>query len=443
MNFPKNFHFGSATSAYQVEGAVNEDGRGPSIWDDFCATPSNIRDGSDGRVACDHYHRYADDIARMAEMGFNAYRFSVAWPRILPEGRGRINPAGLAFYDRLVDGLLAKGIAPYLTLYHWDLPSPLQAQGGWGNRETAWAFAEYAEVIGRHFGDRVHAYATLNEPRCAAFVGHYEGRHAPGATDLRLTLQVAHHLMLAHGAAVQRLRAHTQTAKVGIVLDMKPYHPANDHPLTARAAEMGGGIFNRWLLDVLFKGHYPADVWEGFGPLVPHVEADDYALIQQPLDNLGINYYTRALVEYDPELPFPHAREVRNEGAIYSTMNWEFYPEGLEEILGWIHRTYGVKELYIAENGVALADEVVDGRVHDPLRTQYYQTHLAAVSRAITQGVPLTGYLAWSLMDNFEWGQGYLQRFGLWHVDYATQERILKDSAHWYADFIKTDRGKR
>jgi beta-glucosidase len=439
--FPPQFRFGAATSAYQIEGAVAEDGRGPSWWDTFSHTPGLIRDASTGDVACDHYHRWQDDLDLMQGLNLQAYRFSVAWPRVLPEGRGRLNPAGLDFYERLVDGLLARGITPYATLYHWDLPQPLADAGGWQVRETADAFAEFSVQVMRRLGDRVARWATLNEPRCSAYVGHLEGRHAPGWTDLGATLKAAHHLLLAHGRAMQALRAERADASLGIVLDVKPFTaaaPGAEHEAAVRRAD---GVFNRWFLDPLFKGRYPDDIAADYAAVMPPVAAGDMALISQPIDHLGINYYTRGHVLHAPELRYPHAAEQRVPGAHYSTMEWEDFPEGLRSMLTRLHREYAPKAIYVAENGAAEPDVVdADGRCRDTARMNYLAGHLAACAEAIAEGAPLDAYLAWSFMDNFEWGRGYTQRFGLVHVDYATQRRTPKDSALALRDFIAARR---
>jgi len=439
-DFPRDFHFGAATSAYQVEGAVYEDGRGPSMWDSFARHSGSIADASTGDVACDHYHRMEDDVALMRRLGHTAYRFSVAWPRVLPLGRGAVNHKGLDFYDRLVDQLLEKGIAPYATLYHWDLPLALHDQGGWLQRDTCHAFAEFAGVVARSLGDRVHSYATLNEPRCSATVGYLEGRHAPGLMDRRKALLAAHHLMLAHGMALPVLRSFTTTAKIGVVLDVKPYYPADKLAATAQAVCRADGVFNRWFLDPLLLGRYPQDIWEAEGACVPQLSAaaleHDLRTIAQPIDSLGLNYYTRGVVVHEPARPFPHVREVPVEGAQHTTMGWEIYPQGLYDMLVRIARDYPALDLFIAENGAALRDTVADGAVHDPVRVQYLQSHLGAVARARQDGVPLSAYIAWSLLDNFEWGKGYTQRFGLCHVDYATQVRTPKASALWLRDFV-------
>lgn len=439
--FPARFHFGAATSSYQIEGAVAEDGRGPSWWDRFAHTSGNIADGGSGDMACDHYHRVDEDIALMRSLNLNAYRFSVAWPRVLPGGTGAVNPRGLDFYDRLVDRLLAAGLAPYATLYHWDLPLPLAERGGWLNRDTAKAFADYAGVVAQRLGDRVHSYATLNEPRCSAIVGYQEGRHAPGERDRGKALTAAHHLLLAHGLAMPVLRAATRTAKLGIVLDVKPYVPADAGEASVQAARHADGVFNRWFTEPLFRGTYPADVWEGYGPHVPDVRVGDMSQISQPIDSLGINYYTRGVVRGDATRPFPHAVDVPQPDSRYTAMGWEVAPQGLHDILVRLHADYGLKDLYVAENGAAFDDVLLPGPVvHDPERREYHAAHLEAAGRALAAGVPLSGYMAWSLLDNFEWGWGYTRRFGIVHVDYPTQRRTPKSSALWYRDFIAAQR---
>ena len=435
--FPPGFLFGAATSAYQIEGAVAADGRGPCWWDTFAHTRGRVTDGSNADIACDHYRRWQEDVGWMQQLGLGAYRFSIGWPRVLPEGRGRVNPAGLDFYERLVDSLLERGIAPYVTLYHWDLPQTLADAGGWQVRETATAFAEYAALMMRRLGDRVVRWSTLNEPRCAAWVGHLEGRHAPGLRDLRATLAAAHHLLLAHGLAVQAMRAERPEASLGIVLDVKPFTAAAfgaEHDDAVRRAD---GVFNRWFLDPLFRGAYPHDIVDELAAYMPQVHAGDLAIIARPIDHLGLNYYTRGHVRYDPTRPHPHTSEVPVPGAHYSTMGWEDWPEGLARMLRRIHRDYAPKALYVAENGAAEPDVVdTDEHIRDSARTRYFAGHLQACAQALSEGVPLDAYFAWSLMDNFEWGRGLTQRFGLLHVDFQTLQRRPKDSALAYRDFI-------
>lgn len=434
--FPESFLFGAATSAYQIEGASQTDGRGASIWDEFCSKPGNIADASNGDIACDHYHRFKQDVSLMRELNLQAYRFSIAWPRIQPNGKGPVNKNGLVFYDRLLDQLLANNITPYCTLYHWDLPLALGHNGGWLNRDTAYRFADYAHIIGQHFGDRIPVFATLNEPRCATFVGHLEGRHAPGLKDLSCALKAAHHMMLAHGLGIQALRDTTH-AKLGVVLDLKPYHAIDDRSDNQQAAQNGDGIFNHWFADPMFGYGYPKDIVAGFGDSMPKYDEKDLDIIAQPIDSLGINYYTRSLTQYDPKLPFPSAREVHNPKARYSDMGWEVYPQGLTEMLTRFHQRYQVNDYYIAENGGAFPDRYMEnGQVIDKDRIDYMQAHLESVTAALAQGVPISAYLAWSFMDNFEWGLGYTKRFGIVHVDYPTQTRTPKASALWYRDFI-------
>jgi beta-glucosidase len=436
--FPANFQFGAATSAYQIEGGVELDGRGPSWWDRFAHEPDRIRDGSHGDIACDHYRRWEQDLDLMQQLHLQTYRFSIAWPRVLPQGRGRLNPAGLDFYERLVDGLLARDIAPAITLYHWDLPLALADAGGWQSRDTAAAFADYARLVMQRLGDRVSRWATLNEPRCCAWVGHYEGRHAPGLQrDLPATPAAAHHQLLGHGLAVQAMRAERPASRLGLVLDLKPHQPASQHADDLAAAWRGDGVFNRWFLDPLFRASYPADIAAAFAEAMPTLQAGDLATIATPIDELGINYYTRAVVAHAPALPYPSLAEQRVAGSHYSTMDWEDCPDGLLQTLLRVQRDYAPKAIYIAENGAAEPDRLdADGRVRDPARQRYLRGHVAACAQAIQQGVPLQAFFAWSLMDNFEWGRGYTQRFGLVHVDYATQRRTPKDAALDYAGFI-------
>ncbi len=425
-DFPEHFVFGVATSAYQIEGAVHADGRGPSIWDTFCQEPGRIQDGSGGDVACDHYHLWQGDLDLIRELGVSAYRFSVAWPRVQPDGRGAVNAAGLDFYERLVDGLLARGVEPYLTLYHWDLPQPLQDAGGWVNRETAHRFAEYAGVVARRLGDRVKSYATLNEPWCSSILSYQIGEHAPGLRDRKLALAAAHHLLLGHGEAVKALRG-AVNAEVGIVLNLTPAYPATDDPGDLAAARHFDGTFNRWFLGPVLRGEYPADVWEAYGEDVPGVQDGDLACIQQPLDFLGVNYYSRAFVSADGRKP---------PGASYTDMGWEVYPSGLTDLLLRLENDYAPPPMLVTENGAAYPDRLDGDFVHDAERVAYLESHLSAVRDAIKSGARVNGYFAWSLMDNFEWAFGYTKRFGLFYVDYADQRRVWKDSARWYQNLL-------
>jgi beta-glucosidase len=435
IQFPDHFTWGAATAAYQIEGAANEEGRGESIWDRFSATPGNVLNNESGLVACDHYHRYHEDIQLMRELNLEAYRFSIAWPRILPTGRGQVNAAGLDFYDRLVDALLAANIEPFVTLYHWDLPQALQDEvGGWGSRQTAEAFAEYVRIVSHRLGDRVHYWITLNEPWVSAFRGHEAGAHAPGLRDTPLAWQVSHHLLLAHGLAVPILRENGDSqTRVGITLNLSPAYPATTSEEDQQAAYLYDGTHNRWFLDPVFKGSYPSDVLTWLGGLVPKWESADAEVIARPLDFLGVNYYYRVIVRQQADGP----EVVRPEGAQVTEMGWEVYPQGLHDLLVHLHQQYSIPGIYITENGAAFPDTLSpDGHVHDPLRIQYLHDHLLQGHAAIEEGVPLAGYFVWSLMDNFEWAYGYSRRFGIVYIDYPTQRRIIKDSGYWYRDTI-------
>lgn len=441
LQFPDGFVWGVATSAYQIEGGWNEDGRSPSIWDTFVRTPGKVKNGATGDVACDHYHRWPEDVALMRELGIRAYRFSIAWPRILPDGRGQVNRRGLDFYSRLVDGLLAAGITPLPTLYHWDMPQALQNKGGWPERETASAFVELADVTTRALGDRVTTWVTHNEPWCASLLSHQLGVHAPGWTDWPAALRAAHTILLSHGRAVQCIRANTPNAEVGIVLNFSPATPASASPEDYHAARIWEGYFSRWFMDALYGRHYPADMVDHYrrrGHLssgLDFVQPSDMETIAAPLDFLGVNYYTRHIVRAGD---IPHLDDsVPNPEAEYTAMNWEVHPESLYRLLNRLHFEYNIPKLIITENGCSYLDRPDErGRVNDPKRIAYLQGHLTAVHRAIQNGVPVTGYLQWSLLDNFEWAEGYTQRFGIVYVDYETQQRIPKESAFWYRDAI-------
>ena len=439
VQFPDQFRWGVATAAYQIEGAANEDGRGESIWDRFCATPGKVLNGDSGLVACDHYHRYQEDVQLMQDLGIKAYRFSIAWPRILPAGRGQVNPSGLDFYDRLVDMLLRAGIEPFVTLYHWDLPQALQdGVGGWVSRETAHAFAKYVDIVSRRLGDRVQRWITLNEPWVSAFIGHETGEMAPGIRDSKLAWQTSHHLLLAHGLAVPILRTNGgPDTRVGITLNLSPIYPATATPEDQSLAQFRDGKANRWFLDPIFRGSYPADVLNLLGEMVPRTEAGDAEIIARPLDFLGINYYFRHIIHHRPGTGPTDFKLVKPEGAEFTEMGWEIYPAGLYELLVRMHQQYHVPELYVTENGAAFADTVSgDGRVHDPRRVNYLREHFLQGHAAITAGVPLAGYFIWSLLDNFEWAHGYSKRFGIVYVDYPIQKRIIKDSGRYYHDVI-------
>ncbi|HSC91486.1 MAG TPA: GH1 family beta-glucosidase [Gaiellaceae bacterium] len=438
-DFPDDFVWGVATSAYQIEGAASEDGRGASIWDTFCARGGKVRGGDSGAVACDFYHRYPQDIELMRELGLDAFRFSIAWPRVLPEGRGRVNEAGLDFYDRLVDELLAAGIRPFVTLYHWDLPQALEDAGGWPVRSTAEAFVDYVEAVAARLGDRVRHWTTHNEPYCASWLGYVVGVHAPGRTDVKDGAAAVHHVLLSHGLAVEALRRECAGSQVGIVLDSWPVSPATDDPADAAAAREVDGFRTRLFFDPVLRGHYPQDVLERLGDAGPPARQGDLERISAPLDFVGVNNYSRMVVRAGPDgVP---AIDPPPAGAQTTAMGWEIHPDAIHELLTRVHREYGVQSLYVTENGAAFDDvRGPDGRIDDRDRIAYLEQHLGAVARAIADGVPVHGYFVWSLLDNFEWAEGYGRRFGIVYVDYPTLERIPKSSFHWYRDVIATGR---
>jgi beta-glucosidase len=435
--FSPDFLWGCATSAFQIEGAAQADGRGPSIWDAFCKLPGRIVDGSNGDVACDHYHRYAEDVGLLEWLGVHAYRFSIAWPRVQPEGAGAWNPAGFDFYERLIDRLLGAGIQPHITLYHWDLPLALQERmKGWQSRDIVPLFSEYAAEVARRFGDRVSAIATLNEPWCVATLGHERGKFAPGLKSRKAAIQASHHLLLAHGEALKAMRAETRTP-LGIVLNHTPAYPATSSEEDRRAARLNDGLDVRWYMDPLFRGCYPQDILEHLGADAPAVHAGDLAAVAQPLDFLGVNFYSRNFVT-------THRPPASAPGELgFTDMGWEVYPRALTEHLVRITREYAPPPIFITENGMANADRVVNARVRDLPRVNYLRLHIEAVARAIELGADVRGYFYWSLLDNFEWDSGYTKRFGLFHVDYETQKRTAKDSAHWYRRFLQAHRRLR
>jgi beta-glucosidase len=438
-DFPNDFLWGAATAAYQIEGAAAEEGRRPSIWDRFCATPGKVRNGDSGAVACDFYRRYPEDIALMQELGLDAFRFSIAWPRVLPEGRGRVNHAGLDFYDRLVDELLAAGIRPFPTLYHWDLPQALEDAGGWPERATAEAFVEYAEVVAARLGDRIQDWTTHNEPFCTSWLGYAHGVHAPGRTDVADAAAALHHVLLSHGLAVDALRRECPGAEIGIVLDSWPVHPATGDPRDVAAAYEADGFRNRLFFDPVLLGSYPEDVVELLGPAAPPVRDGDLETIAAPLDFVGVNNYSRTIVRADVGTGRPV--ELGAEGVSRTAMGWEIYPDALYELLTRVHREYDAPKLYVTENGAAFTDVLgSDGGVDDRERIAYLEQYLGAVSRAIADGVPVRGYFVWSLLDNFEWAHGYSQRFGLVYVDFETLERRPKSSFYWYRDLLAASR---
>ena len=437
IQFPADFLWGSATSAYQIEGSPLADGAGPSIWQRFAHTPGRIANGDTGDVACDHYRRYADDVAVMHALGMQAYRFSIAWSRIFPAGKGSVNPAGLDHYDRLVDALLARGIAPLVTLYHWDLPAALDDLGGWLNRDIAGWFADYATAVYRRLDDRVAHWATLNEPWVVADGGYLHGALAPGHRNRFEAPIATHNLMRAHGAAVQAYRASGRHA-VGLVVNLEPQAPATSDPADVAAARRVDAYMNRQYLDPALLGEYPAELAEIFGEAWPAWPERDFDQIRQPLDFLGVNYYTRGVRRHDPSA-WPHAAAVvRQPRSTYTETGWEVRPEAFTEILLWVRRRYGQIPIYITENGAAFYDPPTaeHGRVRDPLRVAYLRSHLRAVHAALAAGVDLRGYMVWSLLDNLEWSLGFSKRFGIVHVDFATQLRTPKDSARYYARVI-------
>lgn len=435
--FPKDFLWGAATAAYQIEGAWNEDGKGESIWDRFAHTPGAIFQNQNGDIACDHYHRYEEDIEMMSKIGLKAYRFSISWPRIFPEGRGKINPKGLSFYGRVIEKLLEKNIKPVITLYHWDLPQELEDKGGWLNRDTAKYFAEYANLLFYKFGDIVPVWITLNEPGVCAFLGYGWGWHAPGKKDMKGAFIASHNLLLAHGLAVQAYREGGYKGNIGITVNVATVYPASNSEEDIKAAERQDAYGNRWFLDPIFKKEYPKVIWEileknhwNF-----NYPTSDWNVISIPIDFLGINYYTRTIVAYDEQDPYLKIKRIPGPKE-HTEMNWEVYPDGLYDILIKIYKEYQIP-IYITENGAAYNDTVEDGRVRDEKRIEYLREHIKRVYFAIRDGVDLKGYFVWSLMDNFEWGHGFSKRFGIIYVDYETQKRILKDSAYFYKKVIE------
>ncbi|QIK39290.1 GH1 family beta-glucosidase [Pontivivens nitratireducens] len=425
-DFPEGFVFGTATSAYQIEG-VKFGGCGPSHWDTFAATPGNVERAEDGALACDHYNRWQPDLDLIANAGFDAYRFSMNWARVMPDGQ-RVNPEGLDFYDRLVDGMLARNIRPYATLYHWDLPAALADKGGWRNRDVASWFADYTETVMGKIGDRVEATATINEPWCVAWLSHFIGAHAPGLRDIRAAARAMHHVLLAHGRAVEVMRG-MGLNNLGIVTNLEGSTPVDDRPETIVAHERNHALYNEWFLSAVFKGEYPKAALEGLEPHLPQGWHDDFPTIQAPVDWLGINYYTRKRVVNAggawPQIAY-------TPGPLEKTaFDWEIDPDQLRHFLTWAATEYsGDLPIYVTENGMAGHDYMLDGTCPDPQRVKYLRDHFTAARQAIAEGTPLRGYFVWSLMDNYEWAAGYDKRFGLVHVDFDTLERTPKDSYH-------------
>ncbi len=434
---PPAFVWGAAVSADQVEGAVTEDGRGESIWDRFTASPGKILNGDTGAIACDSYHRFREDVRLMRALGIDAFRFSIAWPRVMPSGRGAVNDTGLDYYDRLVDELLAAGIEPYPTLYHWDLPQALEDRGGWPVRETAEAFAEYTEAVVARLGDRVTRWITQNEPWVIAWLGYAIGQDAPGRTSVADAIAAGHHVLLSHGLALEVIRRDAPFAQVGITIDAIPMHPASGSPADAEAARVEDVLRNRWFLDPVLLGTYPEDGIRRYGGMLPPFVGEDMRTISAPIDFLGVNYYRRHVVAAgDDGTPVV----LDTPDSAVTDMGWEVYPDGLRELLVRLHSDYDVPPLYVTENGAAFGDARTNGRVPDERRTAYISSHIDAIADAIDEGVPVAGYFVWSLLDNFEWSRGYSQRFGIVYVDFETLERVPKDSYHWYRDFIAAQR---
>ena len=447
---PPNFFWGASTSAYQIEGATREDGRGRSIWDDFALIPGKTHLGETGDIADDHYHRVAEDLELMASLGLKAYCFSIAWPRVLPAGIGTVNARGLDFYDRLVDGLLTKGITPVAKLYHWDLPSALQERGGWLNRDTTRAFADYADQVTLRLGDRVSCWITHNEPFCTSYLGHVLGIHAPGLTNPQTGINVSHNVLLSHGLAVPRIRANTPPdAKVGIALDYYPVYGVDNSPETVSAMEQADAFRNRWFFDPVFKGQYPDQLFSCLGVTPPPMCEGDLDIISTPIDFLGLNYYSRWTVRRlndEQNVKKEHANQIYEQitdlaGAPVTEMNWEVFPQGLFDALERIQRDYAPPAIFITENGAAFPD-IWDSSssIHDAQRTAYLCDHIQSVGRAVAEGIPVQGYFVWSLLDNYEWSEGYSKRFGLVFIDFATRHRIVKDSGYWYASFIASQK---
>jgi beta-glucosidase len=442
LTFPKDFIWGAATAAYQIEGAVKEDDRGESIWDRFSHTPGKIKNGETGDIACDHYHRFKADVALMKKMGLKGYRFSIAWPRIFPTGKGQPNQKGIDFYKALLDELLSQEIDPLVTLYHWDLPQALQDQGGWDNRQTADYFSDYAAYVFDALGDRVKKWLTLNEPSIVSLNGNAIGEHAPGFTDYALAIRVSHHLNLAHAKAIKIYRQSGQKGEIGATLNLTTVYPASDTPEDKAAAWRVDGHNNRWYLDPVLKGAYPQDMLKLYSEKLnaPIIRSGDLELLASAkIDYLGVNYYSRKLVKNSLDNSFLNHLELRPDGSSYTSMDWEIYPQGLYDLLIQLDRDYHHPRIFITENGAAFNDQLQNNRVDDIDRINYTKAHFTAAYQAIQSGVALEGYYVWSLLDNFEWAHGFSKRFGLIFIDYLTQERIWKESAYWYKDVIKNN----
>jgi len=436
--FPSDFVWGTATASYQIEGAVREGGRGPSIWDTFSHTPGKVANNDNGDVACDSYHRYEEDVALLKKLGVNAYRFSIAWPRIFPKGTGQVNPEGLDYYHRVLDALIASGIEPCVTLYHWDLPQALQDKGGWANRETIDAFVNYAETVFKAFDGKVKQWITFNETWCVSFLSNYLGVHAPGYTDLGLAVKVAHHCLVAHGEAVKKFRALGIRGEIGTTHNLNWIEPYSTRKEDVEAARRMRAWNNEWFMEPTFKGTYPAFMVDWFrakGAEIP-IRAGDMETIAQPIDFIGVNYYSGGFGRYKQGAGLFDGEEVQI-GFDKTFMDWNVYPDGLYKVLSWVREEYGDTPIYITENGACYEDELTeDKRVHDAKRIDYFRKHFIQCHRLIESGVPLKGYFAWSLLDNFEWAEGYRKRFGIVYTDYNTLERHPKDSYYFIRDVI-------
>lgn len=441
--FPDNFTWGVATASYQIEGAYNEDGRGETIWDRFSSIPGNVLNGDDGKVACDHYHRYKEDVKLMKELGVKAYRFSIAWSRILPRGKGEVNQKGIDFYNRLIDELLKEGIEPFITLYHWDLPQELQDIGGWANPDMPKYYLEYVKIVLDAYGDRVKKWMTLNEPYCVAFLGHYEGRQAPGIRDFSTAVKVAYNLYVGHGLAVKYFREKGCYGEIGIALNLMGRLPYSDSEEDKIAAKYADGYLNRWFLDPLIYGRYPQDMldlYKSKGVVLPDFEEENLKLMSQKLDFIGLNYYNDFHVKYDKNV-WPLGFRIENHKYVpINDRNWPVTEQGLENMLMRLKNEYGIDNIYITENGTSFHDVVsLYKKVEDGARKDYIHRHLLALHRAIEKGVNVKGYFYWSLYDNFEWAFGYSSRFGIVYIDFSTQERIVKDSGRWYSEVIRNN----
>lgn len=440
IKFPAQMKWGVATASYQIEGAVNEGGRGKSIWDTFSKTPGKVLNGDHGDVACDSYNRYQEDVDIISDLGVDFYRFSISWPRIFPKGKGEISQEGLNYYHRLVDELLAKGIEPMCTLYHWDLPQALQDNGGWENRETIQAFTAYAAIMFKEFKGKINYWITFNEPWCASFLSNYYGKHAPGNTDLQIAVNVAHHMNVAHGKAVKALREIDEEANIGFAPNAEWNEPYSNTPEDIKACKLANGFFIDWFFDPVFKGHYPEAIVEVFrkNNAFLHLEDGDMEMISQPIDFLGVNYYTGGVARYQENAGLFETERV-DTGRQKTDIGWDIYPEGFYNVLTHISNTYGDIPIYITENGSCYNDEPHNGRVVDEKRIDYLKRHLVALNRAIESGVNIKGYIAWSLLDNFEWAEGYSMRFGLVHVDYRSLKRTKKESFYWYKHMLNNN----